>query len=65
MVTPSAGTSISRSGSPVVATTLAASAVSIPTPCLAFSRERSAGGSADQDSWSSHMVYAPYVSVSP
>ena len=63
MVTPSAGTSTGRSGSPEVATTLAS--VTIPTPCLDFSRERSATGKADQESCSSQTVYGPYVSVSP
>jgi len=65
MVTPSAGTSTGRSGSPEVATTLASSAVTIPTPCLDFSRERSATGNAGQESCSSQTVYGPYVSVSP
>ena len=63
MVTPSAGTSTGRSGSPEVATTLAS--VTIPTPCLAFSRDRSATGNTDQESCSSQTVYGPYVSVSP
>ena len=40
-------------------------AVTIPTPCLAFSCESSATGKTDQESWVSQTVYGPYVSVSP